>query len=493
MSAAPGRPAQACPAGEAERTPAIAARPPEGTHGVAASEAAPASAALRLDIGALTAAYARGVHDPVAVLHALLAEMAADAPGLNAFCHLDGEGALAQARASAARWRAGRALGPLDGVPVSIKDLLPVAGWPTRRGSQATAGDPPAAQDAPLVAHLRAAGAVLFGKTTTTEFGWTTASSNPHAGTTRNPRDPARSAGGSSSGAAAHIGAGWGQLAVGSDAGGSVRLPAAYCGVVGFKPTFGAIPAAPQSAFAEFAHFGPLTRSVADCARAMAVLGQPDPRDAASLYPRTPVQRPAQLRIGWSLELGAASALQPAIAQAMQALLERLAAAGHQLVALPPLGLDAADAMWAVWQSRVHESFVDWSDTQRAQLDPALQTLWAEGADLTPARLARARAQLRGLAGALAQQFAGIDVLLTPTTPTVAPLLPDVPEAQPRNWFAGNGYLYPFNLTQQPALSLPLGRDAQGLPFGLQVVGRRYADELVLHVGRLVEGMLAAG
>jgi Asp-tRNA(Asn)/Glu-tRNA(Gln) amidotransferase A subunit family amidase len=165
-------------------------------------------------------------------------------------------------------------------------------------------------------------------------------------------------------------------------------------------------------------------------------------------------------------------------------------------VALPALGLDADQAMWTVWQSRVHESFVDWSDAQRATLDPALQRLWEQGADLSPTRLARARAQLRGLAGALSQQFAGIDVLLTPTAPTVAPPLPNVqeaPDTQPRNWFAGNGYCYPFNLTQQPALSLPLGRDAQGLPFGLQVVGRRYADELVLHAGRLVEGMLAAG
>lgn len=449
--------------------------------------------ALKLDIGALTAAYARGVHEPVAVLQALLAEVGADAQGLNAFCHLDAEGALAQAQASAARWQAGRALGPLDGVPVSIKDLLPVAGWPTRRGSLSTAGDPPAAQDAPLVAHLRAAGAVLFGKTTTTEFGWTIDSSNPHAGTTRNPRDAARSAGGSSSGAAAQVAAGWGPLAVGSDAGGSVRIPAAWCGVVGFKPTFGAIPAAPQSAFAEFAHFGPLTRSVADCVRAMAVLGQADARDPASLYPRAPAQRPAQLRISWSLALGAPTPLDPAIALALQALLERLATAGHQLMALPAMGLDADQAMWTVWQSRVHESFVDWSDAQRATLAPALQRLWEQGAEVAPARLARARAQLRGLAGALAQQFAGIDVLLTPTAPSVAPPLPEAPDAQPRNWFAGNGYCYPFNLTQQPALSLPLGRDAQGLPFGLQVVGKRYADELVLHVGRVVEGMLAAG
>lgn len=450
--------------------------------------------AWRLDIAGLGAAYARGEHDPVAVLTALLADMAADTRGINALCHLDAEGALAQARASARRWAQGRALGPLDGVPVSIKDLLAVQGWPTRRGSLTTANDPPAAHDAPLVAHLRAAGAVLFGKTTTTEFGWCIDSHNPHSGTTRNPHDPARSAGGSSSGAAAQIAAGWGPLAIGSDAGGSVRIPASYCGVVGFKPSYGAIPAAPQSAFAEFAHFGPLTRSVADCAAAMAVLGQPDARDPASLYPRVPVPRPARLRIGWHAEgsqAGAAGRWQAEIAADFHALLDRLASAGHALVALPRTGDESAEAMWTVWQSRVHESFVDWSDAQRAVLAPALQALWEQGARLAPVRLARARAQLRALAGRLAEQFAGTDLLLTPATPTTAPLLPEHPSNAPHNWFEDNSLAFAFNLTQQPALSLPLGRDARGLPFNLQVVGRRYADDLVLDFGRTLEEMLA--
>lgn len=447
---------------------------------------------LRLDLAALNAGYARGTLDPVDVLQALFAAVAHDTDRINAFCHLDPEGALQQARAAALRWQRGKALGPLDGVPVSIKDLAPVRGWPTRRGSSSTAEDPPADEDAPLVAQLRAAGAVLFGKTTTTEFGWTIASHNPHAGTTRNPRDTARSAGGSSSGAAAQIAAGWGPLAIGSDAGGSVRIPASYCGVVGFKPSFGAIPAAPQSAFAEFAHYGPLAHTVADCERAMAVLGQPDPRDPSSLYPRNPAAaRPATLRIGWSLALGAQMRVQPEIEQALHGLLERLARARHRLVAVPPLGLDAADAMWSVWQSRVHESFLDWPAARRALLAPALQALWAEGAGQSPERLARARARLRGLAGQLAQQFAGIDLLLTPATPTVAPLLSAEPDAVPHDWFAGNGYAWPFNLTQQPALSLPLGRDAQGLPFNLQIVGQRHADALVLQGGRLVESLLA--
>ncbi|HVR50292.1 MAG TPA: amidase family protein [Pseudorhodoferax sp.] len=448
--------------------------------------------AWQLDIAGLNAAYARGVHGPESVLQSLLTAIAADARGINAFCHLDAETALDQARASARRWQQGQPLGPLDGVPVSIKDLLPVAGWPTRRGSRSTAGDPPAAQDAPLVAQLRAAGAVLFGKTSTTEFGWCVDSHNPHSGTTRNPRDPARSAGGSSSGAAAQIAAGWGPLAIGSDAGGSVRLPASWCGVVGFKPSHGAIPAAPQSAFAEFAHFGPFTRSVADCATAMAVLAQPDARDPASLYPRSTRPRPApptRLRIGW---VEASADWQPEIAQAYRRLLDQLSDAGHVLVAQPREDLAGVDAMWTVWASRVHESFVDWSDAQRDLLDPALRQLWEEGAAQAPATLARARASLRALAGRVALQFAELDLQLTPATPTTAPLLAAQPAAQPRNWFADNSLAYLFNLTQQPALSQPLGQDAQGLPFNVQITGRRYADELVLDFGRRIEARVAA-
>lgn len=256
--------------------------------------------ALNLSITGLTSAFERGQLDPVAVLDRLAEEVRSDKREVNAFCHIDLDQARDQAEASAQRWRSGRPLSVLDGVPVSIKDLTDVAGWPTRRGSLST-NSTPAPKDALLVTFLREAGAVLFAKTTTTEFGWTTASSNPHTGTTRNPRDLSRSAGGSSSGAAAQVAAGWGPLAIGSDAGGSVRIPASYCGVVGFKPTFGAIPLAPQSAFAEFAHIGPLARSVEDCQIAMRVVGQPSNRDPSSLFSRSTRTRPSRLRIGWTL------------------------------------------------------------------------------------------------------------------------------------------------------------------------------------------------
>ncbi len=447
-----------------------------------------AADALRLDIAALGSAFREGALSPEAVLQPLLDAIDADTRGINAFCPLDREGALAAARAAGQRHREGAALGPLDGVPVSVKDLVNVAGWPTWRGSLAAADDPPAAQDAPAVALLRAAGAVLFGKTTTTEFGWTIRSDSPHGGVTRNPLDPARSAGGSSSGAAAQVAAHWGPLALGSDAGGSVRIPASYCGLVGFKPSFGAIPLAPPSAFAEFAHLGPLTRSMDDCIAAMAVLALPDARDPSSLFAPMAAAPARPLRIGWMLQLGADMALDAAVEPALRRLTEALAARGHTLVPLAPEGTGMADAMWTTWCARLHESFIGWTPAQRARLDPALARAFEAGAALDAAALAHSRQQLRAFTTRLAQHFADIDLLLTPATPTAAPPI-DQPVAG-SNWFAGNGYAYPFNLSQQPALSLPLGRDAQGLPFGLQVAGRRYHDAQVLAFGRELEALL---
>lgn len=443
--------------------------------------------ALSLDIAGLAQAYREGALRPSDTLAQLWAAIDGDARGLNAFCHLDREGAARQAEAADARWREGRPLSALDGVPVSIKDLVNVAGWPTRRGSL-SGSDQAVAQDAPAAALLRAAGAVLFGKTTTTEFGWTVGSSNPHSGTTLNPAAPGREVGGSSSGAAAQVAAGWGPLALGSDAGGSVRLPASWSGTVGFKPSFGAIPLAPASAFAEFAHLGTFTRSVADCVAAMRVLSAPDARDASSLFVRAEAPPPRPLRFAWTLSLGGSLAVEPAVAEALQALLRRLEAAGHTVRAWPEAASARAEDMWGVWASRVHESFVDWSEAQRAQLAPALQQVYEEGAAQAPAELARARARLRAWAGTLVQGFADIDVLLTPSTPGVAPVLGT---AGGDRWFEACGFSYPFNLTQQPALSLPLGRDTEGRPFGLQMVGARYQDAALLQAAAHIEALLA--
>ena len=447
---------------------------------------------LALGIAELGQAFRSGTLSPVEVVEALFDEIARDSRDINAFCHLDCNAAIAAARASGERHRAGSALGPLDGIPVSIKDLVNVAGWPTRRGSLACAGEPDAAADSPAVAHLRAAGAVIFGKTTTTEFGWTVISDSPHSGRTRNPLDPSRSAGGSSCGAAAQLAAGWGPLALGSDAGGSVRIPASYCGVVGFKPTFGAIPLAPQSAFAEFAHLGPMTRTVQDCMLAMQVLAQPDVRDPSSLFPRADALPARPLRLGWTTRLGGNEAPAPQIEAAFRQLLQRLEQAGYQLQELALDGEHLSADMWQVWCSRVFESFEAWPSERRALLDAPLQRAYAEGEAQAASGLARSRAALRGFSGRIADAYRNVDLILTPTTPTTAPLFeqPGTGDAQHVDWFGTGAYTYPFTLTQLPALSLPLGRGEDGMPFGVQIAGRKYQDDGVLAFGAELERLL---
>ncbi|WP_397475537.1 amidase [Pusillimonas sp.] len=448
---------------------------------------------LALDCAGLARAFREGECTPVHVLEALRAAVEAGEP-INAFCHLDWPAALRAADESGQRHRSGASLGPLDGVPISIKDLTDVAGWPTRFGSLSMAEAKPAKADAPVVERLRRAGAVLFGKTTTTEFGWTIRSDNPLTGLTRNPLDPSRSAGGSSSGAAAQVAAGWGPLALGSDAGGSVRVPASFCGLVGFKPSFGAIPMPPSSAFTELAHLGVLTRSVADCRAAMRVLDGPDPRDPASTFPRLAADAPARRpRLGWTLFLGSELPPEDHVVAAFHSSLEQLRAAGYSLQEVDPRSRDCADAMWDTWRYRSLEAFHGWPEAQRNKLSLALQQLYREGEAMSTAKLAQARTRLRKMAVDLGQVFNDIDILLTPTMPHSAPLALDpavAGRASADNWLRHSGYAYPFNVTGQPALSLPMGLCPQGMPLGLQIAGRKYHDHAVLRLGAELETLL---
>lgn len=449
---------------------------------------------LALDCAGLARAFRQGDCTPVQVLQALQQAVEAGEPLINAFCHLDWPAAMQAAAESTQRHKAGAPLSPLDGVPISIKDLTHAKGWPTRFGSRAMVDAGPAPADAPAVELLRKAGAVLFGKTTTTEFGWTIRSDNPLHGLTRNPLDPSRTAGGSSSGAAAQVAAGWGPLALGSDAGGSVRVPASYCGLVGFKPTYGAIPMPPSSAFTEFVHLGVLSRSVADCRVAMQVLGQPDPRDPASTFPRVENDgQAARPRLGWTPLLGSELAPDEHVAAAFHSSLDQLRAAGYLVEEVDPNIQDCAEAMWAMWRYRTLEAYHDWPQERLKQLSPALQQLYREGKAMSTEELARARLRLRQMVSDLGRVFNSVDILLTPMTPGPAPLAlePAVAEHAPAdNWLLHSGYSYPFNVTGQPALSLPMGRSPQGLPLGLQIIGRKFHDAAVLRLGAELESLL---
>ncbi|MEQ8660572.1 MAG: amidase family protein, partial [Gammaproteobacteria bacterium] len=236
------------------------------------------------DVATLLRAYRARTRSPYEVIAAALARIDACAAHLNAFVLVDADTALAQARAAERRWLAGRPVGPLDGVPVTIKDMNDVCGWPTRAGSRVTPATP-ATDDASPVARLREAGAVFLGKTTTPEFGWAGVTESPLSGSTRNPWDPARTAGGSSGGAAVAAALALGLLHLGGDGGGSIRIPAAFCGVFGFKPSFARVPRFPQHSPLRLTQAGPLTRSVADAAAMLDVIARPDRRDWMALPP----------------------------------------------------------------------------------------------------------------------------------------------------------------------------------------------------------------
>lgn len=449
---------------------------------------------------AMAAGFASGQWTPVQVWKSLQDAIKGDA--FNAFTVVDEGGAQQQAEASTLRWQQGNALGPLDGVPVSIKDLVMQQGLPTARGS-CVAPAVLANVDAPVVRHLRTAGAVLFAKTTTTEMGCSIHGDSLAHGRTLHPLDASRTIGGSSCGAAAHLAAGWGPLAVGSDAGGSVRIPAAYAGLVGFKPSFAQIPMWPASPFAEFAHLGPMARDVADVQALMACIAQADVRDTASTFARVDVEllkRP--LRIGICRYLGG-HWLQSEIEQAMLNLSMQLQGRllnqqPIELVDIDLAGVQTGTEMWAVWCSRVLESGLDWTEQELQRAGPDMQKQLSEGQAQSVRDLARARQQLRLAAGRLGEVFAKVDILLTPTTASTAPLAGDfVVDAFPGaaalraigNWMAATPFSHPWNLTQQPALSIPWGFDQAGLPFGLQVIGARYSDSLVLSIGKALEAL----
>src|SRR6516162_3751070 len=222
---------------------------------------------------------------PVEVTRLLLNRLDALQPKINAFCIVDHDGALAAARESERRWLSGKAVGKLDGVPVTIKDLILMRGFPTLRGSRLVDPDQDWSEDAPATARLREAGAVILGKTTTPEFGWKALGDSPLTGITRNPWDLSRTPGGSSAGAAAACAVGIGPLHVGSDGAGSVRIPCAFSGIFGLKPSFGRVPAYPLSAIGLLAHIGPMARTVQDAALMLNVLSRPDHRDSYALPP----------------------------------------------------------------------------------------------------------------------------------------------------------------------------------------------------------------
>jgi len=430
---------------------------------------------------------------PVEVTRAILERIERLNPVFNAF-NLVSDRALDEAKASETRWLRGEPKGLLDGVPVSIKDLLLTKGWPTLRGSKTVDPNGPWNDDAPCTARLREHGAVVLGKTTTPEFGWKGVTDSPLTGITRNPWNRGKTPGGSSGGAAAALASGMGPLAVGTDGGGSIRIPCSFSGLFGLKPSFGRVPAWPLSPFGTVAHVGPMTRSVADAALMLNVLALPDARDWHALAHdardyRTHLDGGVRdLRIAWSPDLGYAKVDPEVLALAKKAL-SVFDDLGARIEERNP-GFENVEPVFRThWLSGAAFLLRDMKKEKRDLVDPGLVEAAKEGAKITTTQLLEA-AMKRGALGTLMNLFhRDYDLLVTPTlaVPAFDVGMNFPKSSKNESWTDWTPFTYPFNLTQQPAASVPCGLTKDGLPVGLQIVGPKYADALVLRAARAFE------
>lgn len=451
------------------------------------------------DLSQLTAielreGYRKGEFSPVEATRAALEAIDAGDPAVNAFVVVHVEEALRDAEASSKRWREGTLLGPGDGIPTSIKDIFYTRGWPTLRGTSLIDADRPWEEDAPCVARLRETGAVLLGKTTTPEFAWKGVTDSGRHGSTGNPRAPHLTSGGSSGGSAAAVGMGMGPWSVGTDGGGSVRIPAAFTGTVALKPTYGLVPMFPASPFGTLAHAGPMTRTVADSALLMEVITGFDSRDWSALptptgsYMEGLYDGVRGLRVAFSPTLGFGHN-DPDIdrlVRAAAAVFERLGAIVEEV---DPKIADPVEAFHVLWFAGAAKVLEAYGPDAAEHVDPGLRRSIEEQGEISASDYLDATAVRMDLGVAMGRFHETYDLMLTPTLPIPAfPRGRDVPEGWPaRHWTSWTPYTYPFNMTQQPAMSVPCGFTAEGLPAGLQIVGPRHADRTVMRAAQAYE------
>ena len=450
---------------------------------------------IRLSALELLKGYKDKQFSPVEATQAMLAQIARCNPVVNAYNLVDEETTLAFARESEQRYQQGNPKGMLDGVPVAIKDVFLTSQWPTIKGSKTIDPKSTLGKEAPSVAALNRNGAVPLGKTTTPEFGWKGVTDNPVDGVTRNPWNPDKTAGGSSGGSAAAVPLGMGPLALGTDAGGSIRIPAGFSGLVGLKPSFGEVPHWPASPFGTLAHAGPMTWTVADCALLMNVLAEADCRDTNAI-PRRNIDYLAALEgepqdllrgvhIAYSATLGYVQ-VEREVEESVRAAAKLFESLGAEVIEVAPGFDDPLGAFGHLFYGGAANALRNISKKQRMIMDPQLVAVSEKAAQLSMLDYLEATNERAALCERMAAFHKKYDLLLTPTLPITAFTAGrEVPEDWPSTrWPSWTPFTYPFNMTGQPAISVPCGFDSGGLPIGLQLVGARFDDRAVLRAAQ---------
>jgi aspartyl-tRNA(Asn)/glutamyl-tRNA(Gln) amidotransferase subunit A len=436
-----------------------------------------------------------GKSSPVDVTRAALERIERINGQINAFRVIDGEGALAAAAAAAERWEQGEPQGLLDGVPISVKDTLMAEGFAFRQGSLVTS-EVPAKESAPVVRATRQEGAIVVGITTCSEFGSSALTVSPLTGTTVNPHDLSKHSGGSSGGAAASVAAGLLPLGIGSDAAGSVRIPSSFCGVIGFKPSGGLIPAYPRNVAGPLSSPGFIATSVADVTLALRAAVKPDGRDVEAIATYDPdcdatlESAVNGLRIAYSKTLGYVTGLDPEVEQLVTQAVRSLNEQGAIVEEIDPGFSDPEDIIDFHITMGYGHILRYLSEEQLGLLTPSLRGKISAAQKLTAMEFMAAQDRRIELGRQMVAFHQNFDLLITPTMPVSAfdadSLLPSSFPADAPGW-AWMRFVYPFNLTQQPAISLPCGMTAEGLPVGLQIVGPRRGDATVLRCAQAFE------
>ena len=440
----------------------------------------------------LIAGYRARQFSPSEVLEEVLAHIAAWEPHIKALYLFDPDGARAVAKASTERWQQGEPMGTLDGVPVTIKDNVATKGQPVPLGA-ASVKQVPAEKDAPPAARLREAGAVIFAKTTMPDFGMLSSGLSSFHPLTRNPWDLSKNPGGSSSGAGAAGAAGYGPLHLGTDIGGSVRLPAAWCGLVGLKPSLGRVPIDPPYVGRVA---GPLTRTVDDAALMMSVLSRPDRRDGMSLPAheinwKTLEKSPRKLRIGLMLDPGVGQPLEKPVREVAVKAAKAFESAGAVVTEVDGiLTREMLEGLDNFWRARMWDDLSRLSPQESAKVLPYIYQWGARGAKLSGVEVIRGFNATMAIRAAAAKLFCDLDYVISPVSPVVNfPAEFAAPINDPEKPFEHICYTVPWNMSENPAVSTNGGYDVHGFPIGVQIVGRRFDDIGVLGMAKAFEGL----